>query len=331
MGFGDIFKSEKESTQTNQAAGFVDPYLRESTANYGNLTTPGAYGGDWQAGMNPMMSGSLDNMFNNTAGNQYQQSMGGFGGDAMSAMSAQMADPNNAFQFNQGVYDQTMGNLMPAMQGTYDAATRDNNRDLNWNQLPGIDMAAAGSGLQGSTKQGQQSALASAMTGDRNADIGASIYQNATNQAQNAGMNAGSQNMAAQQNLFNTGANSLNNAYSMNQGNLQNQYGAGQYQQGFDQQGADFNRQQWDTEQTNPWLYEGQRMQNLTNTGNTFGTQTNTQESSPGLGNVGLQLAGAWLGGGGGNPLAGFGGGDGAGYNPNDVNNNPMYNLNWGK
>ena len=311
------FDSKQKSSVTNSAAEFVQPHLTNSVNNYGSLPTPEAYGPNWQAGLNPNLSNSWDQMNNNPYGNQYQQNMAGWGNQAMTAMGNALADPNGQFKYNQGVYDQTMGNLMPAMQGTYDAATRDNNRQLNWSTLPGIDMGQSFSGQQGSTKGGQQSALAQSMTGDRNADIGASIYQNAVNQANSNAMSSGSQNLNAQMGMYGMGQDALNSAYGMNQGNIGMANNAGTQQQNFDQQGVDLSRAQWDAQQQNPWIYEGMRLQNLTNTGSAFGTTTNTSTNSPGLGNVALQLGSAYLSGGGGNPFTGFtGGGGGGGFNP---------------
>ena len=54
-----------------------------------------------------------------------------------------------------------------------------------------------------------------------------------------------------------------------------------------------------DAQETNPFVYEGMRMNNLANVGNMFGTKTNTSTSDPGIGNVALQLGAAYLTGGG--------------------------------
>lgn len=315
-----IFDSKQESTSQMEAPDWIKPYLTQSAGAFGSLETPQAYGGDWQAGLNPMLSGAWDSMYNNTAGSGFMQQAGQAGGMGLNAMQSGLgvmntlnSQPGGPFQFNQGVYDTTMNNLMPTLQGSYDAATRDNNRQLDWSTLPGLNMNAAGMGQQGSTKLGQQTALAQGMTADRNADIGASMYMNAVNQAQNAGMNAGQMNLDANMDLASQygqygsmGLNSMNNAFDMNQAILSGQYNAGQGMQGYNQAGIDYNRAQWDTQQTNPWTYEQQRLNTLAGVGSQFGTQTNTSTSSPGIGNVGLQLGAAWLGGGGGNPFAGM-------------------------
>ncbi len=209
--------------------------VNDIMARAGNLAPWSYYPQSTVADMNPYMHGSLNNLYNNPSGNLYQSQMGSFGGQATQSMASQMKNPNQAFQYNQGTFDRSMSNLMPALQGSYDAATRDNNRNLNWSTLPGLDMGAAVAGQQGGTKLGQQSALATAMTGDRNADIGASMYQNAVNTANRDAMFAGQQNLGAQMDLYQLGSAGLNSAYNMNAGNLQNQYLAGTGRQGYDQ------------------------------------------------------------------------------------------------
>ena len=316
-----LFDSKSKSTSTNEAADWVQPHLTRSTDAYGNLTTPGAYGGNWQAGLNPMLSGAWGNMYGNQPGQDYMTQMGQSAGGAMDAYNKQrfaMDDMGtNPFRMDQAAYDQTMANLMPGIQGSYDAAARDIGRDLDWTQLPGMEATAAGLGLQGSTKLGQGSALAQGMASDRLADVSSGLYQNAANQAQNAAMTAGQQNLQGNVNLLDSygryGQSGMNNAFDMNQGMMSNQLLAGQGQQGYNQAGIDYNRQQFNEQQQNPWVYESQRLNNLSNVGNTFGTQTTSETSSPGLGNVALQLGSAYLGGGGGNPFAGMMGGGGAG------------------
>jgi len=303
MGFGDLFKSKQSQSTTNSPAGFVKPWLQQSAAAYGNLATPQAYADPWQATLNPMLSGAWDSLYGGGAGPGYMDQLGMYGDYGSQALM----NLQGGFQFDQGLFDQTMANLMPGLQGSYDAATRDNNRALNWNTLPGLNLDAAMGGQQGSTKLGQQTALARGMTMDRNADIGASMYQNALNQAQSAGMTGGMQNMGNYANLAGMGMNAIGTGFDMNQALLNNMLMAGTGMQGYNQQGIDMARAQWDQQQMNPWIYEGQRLGQLGQIGSQFGTTTQTGSSSPGWGNIGLQLGSAWLGGGGGNPFS-FGG-----------------------
>jgi len=269
------------------------------------------YQGSTVAGQNPMYAGSINNMYNNPYGGSYRDAAGNYGIRSFDAMTNVLNDPSGAFKYNQGVFDQTMGNLMPAMQGSYDAATRDNNRQLNWSTLPGLDMGAAGAGQQGGTKLGQQSALAQSMTMDRNADIGASMYQNAVNQAQDAAMQAGTQNLTAQQNMFGIGSNALNNAASFNDSMLRNQFLAGTTAQGYDQSLLSDDVARWNFNQNQPWQHANDQLSlyNSTRLSNPQSTQPNpyigaspfeqaTQGAMMGLGIYGAGQDAGWWGGG---------------------------------
>ena len=317
-----LFSSKTENKITKDPAGFVQPGLSNSVGNYADLALPEAYGGDWQAQLNPMLSGAWNNMYNDPTGQGFMQQSGQAGSMGLNAMGQGMdaMGQGNAFQFDQNLFDQSMGNLMPGLQGSYDAATRDIGRNLNWNTLPGLDMGNIGAGQQGGTALGKQSALATGMAQDRASDIGAGLYQNAINQSSQNAMKAGAGNQSAQNNIIgqygnmaNMGLNAMGQGFNMNQGMLNNQLQAGTGQQGYSQQGNDMNRAHFDQQQTLPWIYEGKRLSNLTNPGSAFGTTTNEQSSDPGLGNIGLQLGSAWLGGGGGNPFSGIMGGGGGG------------------
>lgn len=332
--FSSEQKTESESKSQLKAADFVQPYLEDSTAAYGSLETPEAYTGDWQAGLNPMLGGAWQNMYGPSAiGNQIAN-------QSMYANNAGLYGLNNlnqGFQYDQGVYDQTMQNLQPAMQGTYDDAVRGNNRDLNWNTLTGIDLASSMSGQQGGTKNQQNTALAQGMTADRNADVASQIYQNATNQANTNAMTAGQQSLNAYGQAAGLGMQNMGLGFDIYQQGLQNQLAAGQGYQNYAQQGADFDRAAWDQNQQNPWLYEAQRLGNLSNTGAQFGEQTSssnsTSTSDPGLGNIAMQAAAAYFTGGASLGAGGLmGGGSGGAGAPSFQSapigyNQPQYNL----
>lgn len=176
--------------------------------------------------------------------------------------------PGGPFQYGQNVYNQTMNNLMPAMQGTYDAATRDNNRALNWSTLPGLNMAGVGAGQQGSSKLGQGSALATAATMDRNADIGASIYQNAVNQANQNAMVAGGQNLDANMGLLDAygrygsqGADLMKQAYEMGSRNIDTGLQVGGIRQNYDQSLTDADVARWNFNQQEPSDFLARKME----------------------------------------------------------------------
>jgi hypothetical protein len=280
--------------------GAAQPGVQDVMRQAGNLQMQQYYPGSTIAPQADMYAGALSNLYNNPMAAQYQGSMAGMGMDAMAGMQNAMANPNQQFQFGQGTFDQTMANLMPALQGSYDAATRDNNRNLNWNQLPGLNLGGSQNGAQGSTKLGQQSALMQATNMDRNADIGASMYQNAVNQAQQAGMSAGAQNLNAQQNMYGIGANALNNAFNMNQTGLQNQYMAGSAQQQYDQSLLTDDVNRFNFNQAAPYnllqdkmsIYNAGRMDNPQASGPSQGI--NTWEAITQGANMGLNFYDGW-------------------------------------
>ena len=287
-------------TAEDMYLGSAMPGVNQVMSGVQNLQQQQYYPDSTVAPQNPMYSGALNNLYNNPTGAGYQAGFATPGMDAMTALSNGINNPNASFNYGQGTFDQSMANLMPAMQGTYDAATRDNNRQLNWSTLPGIDMGQSFSGQQGSTKGGQQSALAQSMTGDRNADIGASIYQNAVNQSHQAGMSAGTQNLNAHQNMLGLGANALNNAAGLNQTGLQNQYMAGSAQQQYDQSVLSDDVARWNFDQQAPWNDASDRM-NIYNMGRLQSPAQqmpndglNTFEALTQGANTGLQFYNAW-------------------------------------
>ena len=300
-----LFDSKQKSQTSVQAPDWVQGYLENATGNYGSLTTPETFGGDWQAGLNPYLSGAWNNLFNSSP--TYQNMMGEAGGMGIDALGRGMDIARRGFQFDNGTRNDVMASLMPSLQGQFDAGARQINRDLNWNVLPGIDMAASMAGVQGNTKFAQQSDLARSMASDRMVDLGSSLYANAANQATQAGMNAGTQNLGLSGvygNFGNLGLNAANSAFDMNQAMLNNQLIAGQGAQGYDQMGLDLDRAQFDMQQQNPWLYGAQQMTNLANVGNT--TRNTEGTTDPGLGNIALQAGSAAIGGGW-NPFASLG------------------------
>lgn len=313
MGFlSDLFSPEQENSTTVTMPDWIQSQIQSGVNNVAGFSPDDFYQGNWQAELNPMLSGAWNNMYNNPAGQQYMDQVAGAGQMGLQGMQQGMdymgdlrSGGSPQFQYDQGVFDQTMGNLMPGLQGQFDAGSRDMTRNLEWNQLPGLDMQAAGMGLQGSTKLGQQSALAEGMTQDRIADFGSSLYSNAVNQAQGAAMGAGSQNLSADMNTqgsllsgynnyANMGLGAMGDAFNMNQGIMGNQLAAGQGQQGYDQQSIDMMRQQM----MFPYEFYQNQLGTMGNIGGLFAGQDSFGGYSPGLGNVALDFAGSLASGG---------------------------------
>jgi hypothetical protein len=309
--FGNKGNTPKPVSAIDSMPGFLQDDWQNIAGGIQHLQTPEYYGGQQIADVNPYLGGAWDNMYSNPAQNAMMgqaQMAGGIGMDAMSNL-------NDGFQYDQGVYDQTMANLMPAMQGSYDAATRDNNRNLNWNELTGLDMGMSAAGHQGSTKHAQGAALAQGMNMDRNADIGASMYQNATNQAQNAAMMGGQQSLNAAGQAANYGMQGMGMGFDMQQQVLKNQLAAGQGVQGYDQSLINADMDRFNFEQQAPWT--ALAAQNEMINANRLGSAPspgpvgmNTWESLTGGAQAGLGLyqggmdAGWWGGNGVGQPSA---------------------------
>ena len=295
--------------------------------------------GDTVAGLNPAMQGALDQMqgWGSGMGGTLQNLSALGGGTGMQALGRgynfmnEMAGMDSPFQYNQGVFDQTMQNLMPSLQGQFDAATRDINRNLNWQQLPGINMAGVGAGHQGSTKVGQQSALAEGMAQDRAADIGAGLYANAVNQAQDAAMDSGRANLGFDQSLIGQygnygqlGGNLLNQSQNMGLGNIGLQTGAGEFLQGYDQNVLQGDIDRWNFEQQEPGrhlsqqlgLYGGQMMSGNPYVADPSVLSKAMQGAQAGMG-LFTGLSGSGLFGG---PSGGYGS-SGAQFTPNQMNN----------
>ena len=299
FGFGDKYAVDSDS---------VDQLVR----SFSDLQTPEYYPGQTYADMNPATGQALDarigyaqGMGGDIADLQFQTGQAGanaltqgvdYLGNAMGGQAPQ-------FQFDQGTFDTTMQNLMPGMQGTYDNATRDIDRNLNYNTLPGLNMGAAMGGNMASSALGNNSTLAQGFAQDRKADIGSQIYQNAINQAQGAGMGAGGQNLNAglsnQQQLLGAsgslasqGLPTLANANVTSQGNINQLQQGGQGYEMYDQQGITDEVNRFNFNQNAPWetaankvdLYNATSMTPSPTVGNnTFGNAVQGAQFAGGL------------------------------------------------
>jgi len=286
--------------------------------NISNLQDPQAYGGPWTAGLNPMLNQSW------MGGMQFGQPGGaganaadlsgfagagmlGYGaGQGMDYMNQLRQQGPQQYQYDQGTYNQVMGNLMPGLQGQFDAAMRDPTRQFNEQTLPGINMGSIGSGGQFGTKAFNQGAIASRGLQDRAADTASGLWANAANQANQAGYGAGGLNLQSGQNLQNNllggynnmasmGGNLVNQGYNMGAQNLQMQNTIGGQRQAYEQSIIDNQRAQWDQQQQLPWTAQ-QNRQNLysglsggTNQGGTntgFANTVNGAQTALGMWNM---------------------------------------------
>lgn len=202
----------------------------------GPLQAPLHPGMGW--GYNQMMDFGQNNPF---AGLQEEQGRMGLWGQmaGMQQLGNMFERGPQTFQYDQNTFDTTMENLMPGLQGSFDDATRDIMRGLNFNTLPGIDLNSAAAGGFGDSRSDLAAGMATGMAQDRMADIGSQLYQNAVNQAQSAAMSGGSQNLQAglrnDQTLLQgagdmarIGLPGLGNAYNTNLKDFASSIGGGQ-------------------------------------------------------------------------------------------------------
>ena len=241
---------------------------------------PGQTVADMHPGVSAGYQGMIDFGQNNPAyGLQSMQGAAGLNslglGNQFLQQSMQQGGPS--FQYDQNAYDQSMANLMPAMQGTYDDMTRDIGRELNWSTLPGIDMGSAMAGGFGSSRGDLASGMATGMAEDRMADIGSQIFQNASNQSQDAAMRGGLGTLNAQlgsqgqmlsgaQGLANVGLPGIGDAYQTGLGNNAAMVQGGLGFQGYDQSLLNADKAAWDFGQSQPWLDEANRISLLNQT-----------------------------------------------------------------
>ena len=179
-------------------------------ANVGNARN---YGNQAMMG-NAASANGFNSDVVNQAGGLASQSAG---------MSNQGFDMNNVSKY--------MNN--DVLQGQIDAASRDVTRNLNENQLPGIQSAAAGSMNSGSSRTGNAIGVATRGAQDAIYDISSNIRGNAFNTGLGIEANRAQQNaqMGQQNQQFNTGA--INNMASQGLGIAGNQTGMNA---GFNQQ-----------------------------------------------------------------------------------------------
>lgn len=250
----------------------IPEFLRDDYRNLAGqvqgLATPEYYQGQLVASQNPWMQNALQGMgdWGGNMGGNMLQSMYGAGQQGLGAIGQgmnfmqQLQQQGNPFQYDQGTYNQAFQNLTGGMQNAFDLGARQMQQNFDWNMLPGLNMAAALGGQQGSTKQFQQGALGQAMANQNIANFGSGLWQNAANQAHAAGMQGGMNNMQGNQAMLNAygqfgqlGNSIMNNAYNMGVGNLGLGLKAGQIQQGYDQSLIDAAMKKHNFEQQAPW------------------------------------------------------------------------------
>lgn len=185
----------------------------------------------------------------------------------------------------------------PAIDGQIDAASRDIARNLNENEITGINRAASGSGNINSTRAGVAEGVARRGAADRVGDISASIRGEAydrglalsENARQNNLGNIGNAGQLSNQ-QFGLGIDGISAGNNLNLSNLDSLIKAGKITQE-DAQGqidADFAKWQGNDTRKSDLL---NRYYSIVGANNWGGTQTNTQKGSPSILGAGLGIA----------------------------------------
>jgi hypothetical protein len=187
--FSDKGTSSQQSSGdaiSNAAWGISKPLYQQAVTGSGTaltniLNTP-AYTGQRVAGLNPYQTGSAD-----TLGN-FGQNTGNLGYASLAAGLPNVLASGNAGANAQNLFQQYSGDPTqqilgtassyannPYVGGMIDAATRDVNRNLFEQQLPGINRSASGSGNINSSRAGVESAIATRGAADRMTDLASTI------------------------------------------------------------------------------------------------------------------------------------------------------------
>jgi hypothetical protein len=274
-GGGDKFPSLKDK---------LSPYGRDQLLGawdaYDALGPMPYYPGETYAGLSDRQKAALDSMARFGTGegpggrrvqDMIEQGVTGLEGlnraaDFHAGLAAQGAPQ---FQFDQATFDQIYNN--PNLQGMIEGATRDIFRDTMWNQLPGLNQAASGSGNAFSSGRDLTSGMLQGMAMDRASDVAANIYGNAFNQAVSGGMTGGTQSLGSQMdtnalisggllNQANVGLPGQVNAYNFGRQHPQDRLTVGNiYQQNQQNQiGADMAR--WNFETQAPYNFANAQM-----------------------------------------------------------------------
>jgi hypothetical protein len=205
----------------------AQPYILDGYEKAGPLldaASTGAYSGDRVAGLNPYQTGgatSVGDWATNTGskipdyllqGGQGMMSAGSaFGGNAQQLFDSAGQDHTQQFLDTASQYANN-----PYVDGLVDANSRDIVRNLNENQLPALNLAAAGSGNTNSTRTGVAQAIAERGASDRLADVSSGIRSQFFSQ----GLDAARSQYNTQQSQAGTVNQQLGTAYQLGTGSL---------------------------------------------------------------------------------------------------------------
>lgn len=247
------------------------------------------------------------------------------------------------FQYDQGLFDQTMQNIMPGLQSSAALQGKLSSRalDSNLGQLMGAAGTTGQFGTNLSSKLSQGAASATALSQENLQRNLQNLYLGGANMANRNAYGAGMANLGAAQgfdrnmltgygNMTNMGASAMKDALGFMQS-------AGQGQQRYDQFATDMARKQFMDRQSIPLQDAAARAQLGSQIGQAFGTTTQRQRNDyslfdkiGGIASLGQSLFGMASG------IPGFGGGGSAGgfgLSPANIQagnmmmNNPYYDY----
>jgi hypothetical protein len=238
-------------------------------------TMPGQqyFQGDQVANFLPAQQQAINQLINwgggqgqNIFANQYNQGMTGLGAlnQGSGFLDQMMGAGAPQFGFDQGTFDQVMGNLMPGMQGLFESGAQDISQNLNWNTLPGLNMEAAMMDMTSGSGLGTNTTLAQNLAQENLRDFGLGLWGNAANAATDAGMVAGRQNMqgynqnaanflSGAQGLASQGLPGMSNAALTGIGNIDAMFRGGELRQDQRQEEIDANMAKHFWQQQQPW------------------------------------------------------------------------------
>lgn len=240
----DRAATERMNAQNNQYLNAAMPYIKSNMSDvsdmYKDMIARGPYQGEFYAGPNDMQTTANTALYNmGTAnmgtGQNLMDQAGGFANNANSLFGQYSGMVNRPDMMSQAT-DYAMDNMNPIV----DAMMRDSTRQLTEQTLPGINMAASGSGNMNSSRAGVADALANRAYDDRRADVRSEVFNslrdaslnqsnNEFNQSLNALSGASSANNTLG-NAFTTGARLASSGGNMalGAGNMQNTWDQGQ-------------------------------------------------------------------------------------------------------
>jgi hypothetical protein len=205
----------------------AQPYILDGYDKAGPLldaASTGAYSGPRVAGLNPYQTGgatSVGDWATNTGskipdyllqGGQGMMSAGSaFGSNAQNVFDTAGQDHTQQFLDTASQYANN-----PYVDGLIDANSRDITRNLNENQLPALNLAAAGSGNTNSTRTGVAQAIAERGASDRLSDVSNTIRSNFFSK----GLDDAQTQYNTQQSLRGNVNQQLGQAYSLGTGSL---------------------------------------------------------------------------------------------------------------